>query len=261
MTHQRSLVLLLLGAVIMVVAVFGALHFTGGLAGSDEEAPAIAMNKGDVEKIVRNYLLENPEIIFEAIDRLKSKEGEQRLSSLRDNAKAHATALFKEAEPIVAGNPKGDITVVEFFDYHCPYCKKVKQTMVDLLKQDGGVRLVLKEYPILSKESEMAARAAVASLAQGKYWDFHLGLMGAEDLSEESIFAIAKDAGLDVAKLRTDMKTAKVEARLVETQKLGQAIGVDATPTFFIGDQPYTGAMTLKEMKEAVAAARKARPS
>jgi protein-disulfide isomerase len=261
MTNKNSLVLLLLGAVIMVAAVFGALHFAGGLSGSNDDAPDVAMSKGDVEKIVKNYLLENPQIIFEAIDRLKSREGEERLTSLRDNAKKHAAQLFGEPEPIVAGNPKGDVTVVEFFDYHCPYCKKVKQTMVDLLKQDGGVRLVLKEYPILSKESEFAARAAVASLEQGKYWDFHLGMMGADDLSEESVFAIAKQAGLDIAKLRTDMRAAKVEARLVETQKLGQTIGVDATPTFFIGDQPYTGAMTLKEMKEAITAVRKARPS
>ena len=181
--------------------------------------------------------------------------------SLRDNAKTHASQLYREPEPIVVGNPKGDITIVEFFDYHCPYCKKVKQVMSDLTKQDSGVKLIMKEYPILSKDSENAARAAVASIPQGKYWEFHLALMGADDISEESIFAIAKDTGLDVTKLRAEMKNPKVEARLAETQKLGQDIGVDATPTFFIGDQPYTGAMSLKEMKDAVAAARKARPS
>lgn len=261
MTNQRSLIFLLLGAVAMVVAVFGALHFAGGLSNSDDEAPAMAMNKGDVEKIVRNYLLENPEIIFEAVDRMKSKEGEQRMSGLRDAAKTHASQLFKEAEPIVAGNPKGDVTIVEFFDYRCPYCKKAKKTMVDLLKQDGGVKLILKEYPILSKESELAAQAAIASLAQGKYWDFHLALIEAEDLSEEGIFAVAKSTGLDVTRLRADMRNPKVAARLAETQKLGQAIGVDATPTFFIGDQPFAGALTLKEMQDAVAEARKAKAS
>lgn len=261
MTNQRSLIFLLLGAVVMVAAVFGALHFAGGLSGSDDEAPAMAMNRGDVEKIVKNYLLENPEIIFEAIDRLKAKEGDQRMAGLRDAAKTHATQLFKEPEPIVVGNPKGDVTIVEFFDYRCQYCKKVRQSLTDLMKQDGGVRVVFKEYPILSKESELAAQAAVASLPQGKYWDFHIALLDAEDLSEEGIFDVAKSIGLDVARLRADMKNPKVAARLAETQKLGRTIGVDATPTFFIGNEPFAGALTLKEMKDAVAEARKAKAS
>lgn len=257
MTNQRSVILLLIGAVVMVVAVFAALRF----AGSGDDVPSTAMSKSDVEKIVRNYLLENPEVIFEAVDRMKQKEEGDRLVNLQDNAKKHAAALFNEAEPIVAGNPKGDVTIVEFFDYRCPYCKKGKEYVSDLLKQDGNVRLVLKEYPILSAESELAARAAVASVAQGKYWDFHLALMGAEELSEEAIFAVAKNVGIDVAKLKADMASAKVDARLKGVQDLGRAVGVDATPTFFIGDRPFTGVMTLDELKEAVAAARKAKPS
>lgn len=259
MTDQRSIVLLLIGAVVMIVAVFAALRFAGGLGG--DEVPATAMSKSDVEKIVRNYLLENPEVIFEAVDRMKAKEEGDRLVNLESNAKKHAASMFNEAEPIIAGNPKGDVTIVEFFDYRCPYCKKGKQYVADLLKQDGNVRLVLKEYPILSPESEMAARAAVASVAQGKYWDFHMALMGAEELSEDAIFATAKDVGLDVAKLKADMNSSKVETRLKDVQKLGQAVGVDATPTFFIGDKPFTGVLTLEELKEAVAAARKAKPS
>ncbi len=258
MNNQRSIVLLLIGAVVMVVAVFSALRFAG--SGGDE-VPSTAMSKGDVEKIVRNYLLENPEVIFEAVDRMKAKEEGDRLVNLEDNAKKHAAALFREAEPIVAGNPKGDVTIVEFFDYRCPYCKKGKQVVSDLLKQDGNIRLVLKEYPILSPESELAARAAVASVPQGKYWDFHLALMGAEELSEDAVFAIAKDVGIDVAKLKADMKSDKVDARLRDVQALGKAVGVDATPTFFIGDKPFTGVMTMDELKGAVAAARKAKPS
>jgi protein-disulfide isomerase len=258
MTNERSIVMLLIGAVVMVVGVFAALRFAGGWG---EGVPETAMSKSDVEKIVKNYLLENPEVILEAVQRHQQKEEGDRLVSLADNAKKHAAALFNEAEPIVAGNPKGDITIVEFFDYRCPYCKKGKQNVTDLLKQDGNVRLVLKEYPILSAESDLAAHAAVASVAQGKYWDFHLALMGAEELSEESIFATAKEVGLDVAKLKADMENAKVEKRLKDVQKLGRDLGVDATPTFFIGDKPFTGVMTLDELKEAVAAARKAKPS
>ncbi len=258
MTNERSVVVLLIGAVVMVVAVFAALRFAGGWG---EGVPETAMSKSDVEKIVKNYLLENPEVIFEAVARKQEKEEGDRLVSLADNAKKHSVALFQEAEPIVAGNPKGDVTIVEFFDYNCPYCKKGKKFVNDLLKQDGNVRLVLKEYPIQGPQSEMAAHAAVAAAAQGKYWDFHLALMGAEDLSEEAVFATAKDVGLDVAKLKADMANPKVAKRLQDVQKLGRDVGVDATPTFFVGDKPFTGVMTLDELKEAVAAARKAKPS
>lgn len=259
MTNERSVVMLLIGAVVMVVAVFAALRFAGGWG--EEDVPETAMSKADVEKIVKNYLLENGEVVIEAVERLKAKEESGRLVALQDNAKKHAAALFRESEPIVAGNPKGDVTIVEFFDYNCPYCKRGKQYVTDLLKQDGNVRLVLKEYPIQGPQSNMAAQAAVASVAQGKYWDFHLALMGAEDLSPEAIFATAKDVGIDVAKLKADMANPKVVQRLKDVQKLGQDVGVDATPTFFVGDKPFTGVMTLDELKEAVAAARKAKPS
>ena len=244
----------------MVAAVFGALHFAGGLSGGND-VPERAMSKADVEKIVRNYLLENPDILVEVMNRLQSREDDQRLVKMKEKGKAHSQELYAEADPIVAGNPKGDITVVEFFDYHCPYCKKVKKTVADLLKQDGNIRLVLREFPILSAESQMAAEAAVASVAQGRYWDFHMALMGADDLSPESIFATAKKVGLDVERLKTDMKNPAVAKRLATTQDLARAIGIDATPTFFIGDEPFTGAQTLDELKAAVAAARKARPS
>lgn len=258
MNSQKTLLFLLGGALVMVVAVFAALRFVGGSSG---EVPEAAMSKADVEKIVRNYLLENPDLLVEVMDRLQSQEGDKRIAKIRDKAKEHRTEIFNEAEPIVAGNPKGDITIVEFFDYRCPYCKKVKKDVADLLKQDGNIRLVLKEFPILSAESEMAAQAAVASVAQGKYWDFHMAMMGAEDLSPEGIFAIAKQVGLDVERLKKDMRTAAVQKRLTGTQDLARKLGIDATPTFFIGDEPYTGAQSLKELKDAVAAARKARPS
>lgn len=258
MDKQRSVILLLIGAVVMVVAVFAALRFAGGFG---NDVPEGAMSRADVEKIVRNYLLENPEIIFEAVDRMKAKENDQRLVDLKEKAQKHATALFKESEPIVAGNPKGDVTIVEFFDYHCTYCRKVRHDLVDLLKQDGNVRLVLKEYPILGDESLFASHAAVASLQQGKYWDFHLAMLQSEDLSPEGVFKVAKDVGLDVAKLKADMAGAKVDSRIRDVRKLGDLVGVDATPTFFIGDQPYTGYLSLEELKKAVADARKAKPS
>ncbi len=259
MTNQKTVLYLLLAAVIMIAAVFGALRLAGMVGG--ESVPDVAMSKTDVEKIVRNYLIEHPEVIFEAVDAMKNKEESQRLVKMRDKAKAHQTQLYAEAEPLIAGNPKGDVTIVEFFDYRCPYCRKVKKTIADLLNQDGNIKLILKEFPILSPESEMAAQVAIAAAAQGKYWDVHMAFMGAEDLTEERIFTLAKEAGADVARLKADLKDPKIAKRLAETQNLARAIGIDATPTFFIGDEPSTGALSLEELKKAVAAARKAKPS
>ena len=164
MNSKNTILYLLVAAVVMVAAVFGALRLAGVIGG--EDVPAVAMNKADVEKIVRNYLIENPEVIFEAVDAMKNKEESQRLVKMRDKAKAHQTQLYSEAEPLVAGNPKGDITIVEFFDYRCPYCRKAKKNMTDLLNQDGNIKLILKEFPILSPESEMAAQVAIAAAAQ-----------------------------------------------------------------------------------------------
>ncbi|NOT41233.1 MAG: DsbA family protein [Alphaproteobacteria bacterium] len=259
MTNQKTVLYLLVAAFIMVTAVFGALRFAGMTGG--EDVPAVAMNKADVEKIVRNYLLEHPEVIFEAVDAMKNKEEDERLVKMKDKAKAHQTALYSEAEPLVAGNPKGDVTIVEFFDYRCPYCRKVKKTVVDLLKQDGNIRLILKEFPILSPESEMAAQVAIAAAAQGKYWEVHMAFMGAEDLTQERIFTLAKEAGADIERIKAELKNPKIEKRLTETQNLARALGIDATPTFFIGDEPSTGGLTLEELKKAVAAARKAKQS
>jgi protein-disulfide isomerase len=258
MTNKNTVIYLLIAAFIMVAAVFGALRLASW---ADGDVPDSAMSKGDVEKIVRNYLLENPEVIFEAVERMKSKDESQRLVKMKDKAKSHQTALFAEPEPLVAGNPKGDITIVEFFDYRCPYCRKAKKTVRDLLNQDGNIKLILKEFPILSPESEMAAQVAIAAAAQGKYWDVHMAFMGAEDLAGERIFELAKEAGADIAQIKAELKNPKIAKRLAETQALAGAIGIDATPTFFVGDEPYTGALDLGELKKAVAAARKAKPS
>ncbi len=257
MNNQKTVLYLLAAAVVMIAAVLGALRLAGVFGGA--EVPSVAMSKDDVEKIVRNYLIENPEVIFEAVDAMKNKEEGQRLTKMRDKAKDHEAQLYAEAEPLIAGNPKGDVTIVEFFDYRCPYCRKVKKNVTDLLNQDGNIKLILKEFPILSPESEMAAQVAIASAAQGKYWDVHLAFMGAEDLTQERIFALAKEAGADINRLKADLKDPKIAKRLAETQSLARSIGIDATPTFFINDEPSTGAQTLDELKKAVAAARKAK--
>ncbi len=256
MNISRPTLLIIAGAVLMTGSVFLALRIAGGLSGLDD-IPVVATSKSDIERIVRNYLLENPEIIFEAAKRMEQKDAEQQLSQMRDAGKQQSADLYYSDDAIVAGNPAGDVTIVEFFDYRCTYCRKIVGDVARLLKQDGNIKLVLKEFPILSKESDAAARAAIASVPQGKYWEFHQALMDAEELSDESIFAIARRVGLNVERLRADMRSPRVMETIVKTQGLAKKLGINATPTFFIGDEPFSGARPLDELKEAVAAARK----
>ncbi|MEQ1753035.1 MAG: DsbA family protein [Micropepsaceae bacterium] len=254
---NRTALILVAGTALMVAGVFLALRLASDRSASD--VPAYASSKEDIERIVKNYLLENPEVIFEAVKQMEVKENSQRLSQMREGAKSHAAELFFAPDAIVAGNPSGDVTIVEFFDYRCTYCRKIVPEISELLKQDGNIRLILKDFPILSKESEIAARAAVASVTQGKYWDFHMALMSAEELSDDAIYAIAKGVGLDVERLKTDMANAKVNDAIVRNHKLARDLGIEATPTFYIGDTPFSGALPLSELKDAVAAARKAK--
>jgi protein-disulfide isomerase len=242
----------------MVVGVFVALFLARGNVGSDG-APAVASSKEDIERIVKNYLLENPEVIFEAVRRMETKENDQRMSRMKEGAKKYAADLFNRPDAIVAGNPNGDVTIVEFFDYKCGYCRKIVPELSQLIKQDGNIRLVMKEFPILSRDSEMAARAAVASVKQGKYWDFHIALMSADEITQESVMAIAKGVGIDTVKLAADMAAPSSSDVISRNHELAQKLGIEATPTFYIGDTPYAGALPLSELKAAVAAARKAK--
>jgi protein-disulfide isomerase len=214
-----------------------------------------------MEQVVHDYLLKNPEIIVEAMKRYQANESEREIARIREGAKKNEAELYREPDPMIAGNPNGDVTMVEFFDYQCAYCKKVRDELVQLLKDDPKLRLVLKEFPILSRESELASRAAIAAQEQGKYWPMHLALLGSDDLSEPSIFAIAKQAGLDVERLKRDMTNPKVQARLERNMKLAKAMSVEATPTFIIGTEPASGAYPVAKLKEMVAAARKAQSS
>lgn len=258
MQPSKSTFIILAGAALMVVGVIVALFLARGNVGSDG-APAVASSKEDIERIVKNYLLENPEVIFESVRRMETKENDQRMSRMKEGAKKYAADLFNRPDAIVAGNPNGDVTIVEFFDYKCGYCRKIVPELSQLIKQDGNIRLIMKEFPILSRDSEMAARAAVASVKQGKYWDFHVALMSADEITQESVMAIAKGVGINTVKLAADMAAPSSSDVISRNHELAQKLGIEATPTFYIGDTPYAGALPLSELKAAVAAARKAK--
>jgi protein-disulfide isomerase len=204
--------------------------------------------KGQIEKIVHDYLMAHPEVIKEAIIALQAKEEAQKADSQTQAVAANKDKLLNDPATPVAGNPIGDVTLVEFFDYHCPYCKAVAEPLDQLLREDKGVRLVLKEFPILGPDSKLASQAALAAAAQGKY---HRGVF-----DMDTITAIATKVGLDAKKLVADMDGAKTQPLIDSNRKLADSLDVSATPTFIIDGQVVEGAVPLDQLKALIKKAR-----
>lgn len=213
-----------------------------------------AVNRAEVEKIVEEYINNNPEKILMAVDAYQRKSmGDQQSAALEKNK----SRVFDNPDTPVVGNPSGDITIVEFFDYNCGYCKRAFTEIEGLLAADKGVKVLMKEFPILAPSSETAAKWALAANKQGKYLAFHKGLMDHRGpLEDASIEKIAKDVGLDVAKARSDAESDAIAKVLASNREIGQSIGISGTPAFAIGDQIYPGMLSKDQLIEAVAEAR-----
>ena len=212
-----------------------------------------------VEKVIRDYLLKNPELIIQAVRGLEERQKREASEMTRELIGKHSKELRQDPDSYVAGNPKGDVTIVEFFDYRCGYCKQVHPVVKNVLRADGKVRLVMKEFPVLGPESVAASRAAVAAFRgqRDKYFAFHDAMMERRGaLNEAVIMEIAAAVGLNVEKLKTDMKSAEVDRTLRENQKLAQTLGINGTPAFIVGKELLPGAIELDALKESVARAR-----
>ena len=233
----------------------------GGLAlAAPQQAPAQTFGeteRGEIELIVRDYLLRNPEIIVEAIEVLQAREQQAQLERQRVALASLQDEVFDSPNSPTMGNPDGDVVVVEFFDYQCGFCKRVLDDVFELTESDGNIRVVFKELPILGPESVIAARAALAARPQGLYVDFHNALMGHRGaMSERVIFGIAAEVGLDVDRLRQDMESPEVAAEIAANLQLAQQLGISGTPAFVIGDQVVPGAIGLDRMRDLVEAER-----
>ncbi|MEQ8965175.1 MAG: DsbA family protein [Azospirillaceae bacterium] len=210
-----------------------------------------------VEEIVRQYILDNPEIIVEAIEILQSREQEMAADRQRQTIEERGEEIFASTSSPVIGNPDGDVVLVEFFDYNCGYCKRMLEPMQRLVEEDSGLKIVLKEFPILAPSSDVAARAALASREQGMYEAYHNALMAHRgQLDEAAIFSIAEDLGLDVERLRADMGAPAVTAEIDANLELARALGVRGTPAFLIGDELIPGAVGYDGLKQAIEAER-----
>jgi protein-disulfide isomerase len=217
------------------------------------------LSREQVEQIVREYLMKNPDVIMESLRAAQAKQREiQRGQQVQAVAK-HREELLRDSSSPVGGNAAGDVTVVEFFDYACPHCKNVSRHVKQLLKEDPNVRFVYKEFPVLGDASMNAARAALAAREQNKYVAFHDALMENKGvLNDDAIFRIAGEVGLDIGRLKTDMASQPITDALRKNHALAQALGVGCTPAFVIGDDVAPGAITHVRMKEMVAKARQA---
>lgn len=193
--------------------------------------------KQEIQGIIREYLLTQPEVLRDAIGELNRREAEraeqERLQAL--------SSLYKEQTPFSTGD--GDITLVEFFDYNCGYCRRAFENIVSVAEEEKNLRVVFVEFPILSEGSRVAAEAAIASAKQGKYFEYHTALMRHNGrVDGEVAFRVAEQIGLDVEKLKADMKAPEVGELIEKNLQLGTAIGVQGTPAIFIGDEAIPGA-------------------
>lgn len=212
-----------------------------------------------VEEIVRDFIRNNPDFVIQAVQDMRAKrEAEERERGTRAVV-ARADELFRDPGSPVGGNPNGNVTVVEFFDYQCGYCKQVFPALQSLLKDDPNVRFVYKEFPILGPDSVLAARSALAAwrLDARRYHGLHVALMEARGpLTEERVMRIVADAGYDPAKVRKGVADPVIDAMLQKNFKLAEELNITGTPGFVIGNQVVPGAIDLAAMKRLVGAAR-----
>ena len=224
--------------------------------GFAQMAPAQQMTNEQVKQLALEAILENPQIIMQAVAILEQRERERAASG------ANTVRLQLEQDPNSPnlGNPDGDVTVIEFFDYNCPYCRKAGQTVQELLASDANVRVIYREWPILGEDSVFASRAALAARAQGKYEEFHWALMNGEGrASEASILKLARHLDLDVEKLQADMTSPAVEAHIAQSSALARTLGFTGTPAFIVGDRTAPGMLSTDEITAMVAEARAAK--
>ena len=239
-----------------MAAALAALALMASLAAEAQPNHGAKPDRGAIEKIVRDYLLKNPEVIEEAIGVLRTKRQEEERRRAAAAIARNGEALRAHPLSPVSGNAEGDVTVVEFFDYQCGYCKRALPAMTALLEEDANVRVVWKEFPILGPVSDFAARASMAADRQGRYYPFHLALMKEPELTEGKVLEIAGKTGLDTARLQQDMQDPAIRAYIDETRALGQRIGISGTPAFVIGGTLVPGVVDAVRMKELIAAAR-----
>jgi protein-disulfide isomerase len=215
------------------------------------------MPKDEFERRVQTYLLDHPEVIIESVNRMEARDRASAEAEVQAIAKSHAQELFRDPDSPVGGNPNGDVTLVEFFDYNCPYCRQMVPVMLQAETADPQLRVVYKEFPILGPNSTFAAKAALAAHKQGKYVAFHRALYQVRGPVDPSKVAeVAATVGLDVDRLKADMADPTIAALIERNLALAQVLRIDGTPGFVAGSQILRGAIDLKALQAFIQEAR-----
>jgi protein-disulfide isomerase len=228
-------------------------------AGTAQDSSSAAQQEERMGEAVRAYLLKHPEIIDEAMQALRERQAAEAAAKTAQALKEHRDELLADPMSPVVGDPDGQVTVVEFFDYNCPYCRAAGPMVTELLQKKPDVRIVYKGFPTLAPSSRFAARAALAARRQSPelYTAFHDALLKANGrLDEDGVVQIAREAGVDVDRMRADMEDPAINKSIDGNIELARAIGVTGSPTFIIGDAMLVGAKPLQQMESAIADAR-----
>jgi protein-disulfide isomerase len=227
-------------------------------AGSLGAAEISSEQRKAIEAIIHDYLMQNPDVLIDALREAEAKANSEADVKATQVLRDRRHEVFDDPATPVGGNPQGDVTVVEFFDYRCPYCKQVHPAIQKLLDQDRKLRFVYKEFPVLGEQSDIAAHAALAARLQGRYEAFHNAMMAAKgQITEDQVYRIAGSIGLDVDRLKRDMTDPEIERALSANKSLAKALDLRGTPGFVIGDHIVPGAIDLDALKTMVADARK----
>ncbi len=240
------------GALACALAVFA---MAAPAAHADE--PFTPAQKSANDQAIHDYLLAHPEAVLDALKAAQAKSDAAAAAEARQQTAARRQELIADPDDLVQGDPKGDATIVEFFDYRCPYCKQVEPSLDALIKEDGKLRIVYKEFPILGEASVYATHVALAAKKQAKYAEFHRAMMATKgDISDETVLNVATSIGLDIAKLKSDMGAPEI-AKLIDTNyALADALNIQGTPALIVGDTLIPGAVDLDTLRKDIAAVR-----
>ena len=230
-------------------------------------APAVAQSfsadqREEIGKIIKDYLLTHPEVMQDVMAELEKRQQSADAEKHRAAVVENKATLFSSPHQVVLGNPQGNVTMVEFFDYNCGFCKRAMTDMLDLIKTDNNLKFVLKEFPVLGEGSVEAARVAVAARMQDangkKYIEFHQKLLGSRGAADKMrALAVAKEVGFDMPRLERDMGSDEVKKTIEENMKLAEALGVNGTPSYVVGEEVVIGAVGLDTLREKISAVRK----
>src|SRR6266436_1728677 len=213
-------------------------------AGSLGAAEISSEQRKAIEAIIHDYLMQNPDVLIDALREAEAKANSEAEVKAAQVLRDRRHEVFDDPASPVGGNPQGDVTIVEFFDYRCPYCKQVHPAIQKLLDQDQKLRFVYKELPVLGAQSDMAAHAALAARLQGKYEPFHTAMMAIKgQITDEVVYRVAGSIGLDVDRLKRDMTDPEIDQALNANKALANALDIHGTPGFIIGDHIVPGAI------------------